>query len=75
MDDASLVDVHWIPQVSIVPFYIAEFRVGGKLNINLTVPGIDHDVATAIAHGADAMCPYSKATRGNIDVALNVVTA
>ncbi|MES2116393.1 MAG: peroxiredoxin, partial [Pseudomonadota bacterium] len=24
---------------------------------------------------ADAICPYSKATRGNIDVALNVVTA
>jgi organic hydroperoxide reductase OsmC/OhrA len=46
-----------------------------QARINLIVPGIDHDVATAIAHGADAMCPYSKATRGNIDVALNVVTA
>jgi len=32
-------------------------------------------LATAIAHAADAMCPYSKATRGNIDVALNVLTA
>jgi Ohr subfamily peroxiredoxin len=46
-----------------------------QARINLIVPGIDRDVATAIAHGADQMCPYSKATRGNIDVALNVVTA
>jgi Ohr subfamily peroxiredoxin len=46
-----------------------------QARINLIVPGIDFDVATAIAHGADAMCPYSKATRGNIDVTLKVVTA
>ena len=46
-----------------------------QARINLIVPGIDRDVATEIAHGADQMCPYSKATRGNIDVALNVVTS
>jgi osmotically inducible protein OsmC len=45
-----------------------------QARLNLIVPGIAHDVATAIAHAADAMCPYSKATRGNIDVVLNVVT-
>ena len=42
--------------------------------ITLVVPGLDHATATEIAHAADAICPYSKATRGNIDVALNVVT-
>ena len=46
-----------------------------QARLSLIVPGIAHEVATAIAHGADAMCPYSKATRGNIDVALNVITA
>ncbi|NGZ86883.1 Ohr family peroxiredoxin [Duganella aceris] len=46
-----------------------------QARLNLIVPGVDREVATAIAHGADAMCPYSKATKGNIDVALNVVTA
>lgn len=45
-----------------------------QARLNLIVPGIAHDVAIAIAHAADAMCPYSKATRGNIDVVLNVVT-
>ena len=42
--------------------------------ITLRLPGIALDTATAIAHAADQMCPYSKATRGNIDVALNVIT-
>jgi Ohr subfamily peroxiredoxin len=46
-----------------------------QARINLNVPGLDQEVATAIAHAADAMCPYSKATRGNIDVALNAITA
>ena len=45
-----------------------------QARLTLIVPGIDREVATAIAHGADAMCPYSKATKGNIDVALNVIT-
>jgi Ohr subfamily peroxiredoxin len=57
-----------------------DLGLGGKeyfiqARLTLIVPGIDPEVATAIAHGADAMCPYSKATKGNIDVALNVVTA
>ncbi|VVO08266.1 Ohr family peroxiredoxin [Pseudomonas fluorescens] len=39
------------------------------------LPGVAHDVATAIAHAADQICPYSKATRGNIDVAINVLTS
>jgi Ohr subfamily peroxiredoxin len=46
-----------------------------QARINLIVPGIDQEVANAIAHGADQMCPYSKATRGNIDVALNAITS
>lgn len=42
--------------------------------IHLVVPGLDHALATEIAHAADAICPYSKATRGNIDVAVSVST-
>jgi Ohr subfamily peroxiredoxin len=44
-----------------------------QARLNLRVPGLAHDVATALAHAADKICPYSKATRGNIDVALNVL--
>ena len=37
------------------------------------VPGLSNEIATKLAHTADQICPYSKATRGNIDVALNVI--
>ncbi|WP_454742582.1 Ohr family peroxiredoxin [Cupriavidus necator] len=46
-----------------------------QARFNVRIPGVAHDVATAIAHAADEICPYSKATRGNIDVALNVFTS
>jgi Ohr subfamily peroxiredoxin len=46
-----------------------------QARLTLRAPGLDQAVATEIAHAADQICPYSKATRGNIDVALNVVTA
>ncbi|MBZ9785490.1 Ohr family peroxiredoxin [Pseudomonas sp. REP124] len=51
----------------------AEYFLQARLT--LRVPGLTHEVATELAHTADAICPYSKATRGNIDVAINVITA
>lgn len=49
-----------------------EYLLQARLNVRM--PGVPHDVATAVAHAADEICPYSKATRGNIDVAINVIT-
>lgn len=46
-----------------------------QARFNVRLPGLPHEVACAIAHAADQMCPYSKATRGNIDVSLNVQTS
>ena len=59
---------------------VVDLGLGGgayylQASINLVVPGLDFALATEIAHAADAICPYSKATRGNIDVALSVTTA
>ena len=42
-----------------------------SLNVNL--PGLDHEVAQSLADAAHQTCPYSKATRGNIDVVIKVV--
>ncbi|WP_020653497.1 Ohr family peroxiredoxin [Massilia niastensis] len=50
----------------------AEYLIRARLN--LVLPGFDPDAAATIAHAADQLCPYSKATRGNIDVALGVIT-
>ncbi|MFB5191917.1 organic hydroperoxide resistance protein [Alicyclobacillus fastidiosus] len=41
--------------------------------LNVKIPGISYDAAREIAEAAHQVCPYSKATRGNIDVELNVV--
>ncbi len=51
----------------------AEWLLQARLNVH--VPGLAQDVAEKLAHAADEICPYSKATRGNIEVALNVFTA
>jgi Ohr subfamily peroxiredoxin len=45
-----------------------------QARLTLRVPGLPQEVATQLAHEADQICPYSKATRGNIEVALNAVT-
>jgi Ohr subfamily peroxiredoxin len=46
-----------------------------QAGFNVHLPGLPHEVASAIAHGAEQICPYSKATRGNIDVYMNIQSA
>ena len=41
--------------------------------LNVSMPGVARDVAQALLNEAHQICPYSKATRGNIDVAINLV--
>ncbi|MGB3436010.1 Ohr family peroxiredoxin [Achromobacter sp.] len=43
-----------------------------QARFNVFLPGLDPALAEQIAHAADEICPYSKATRGNIDVSLSV---
>jgi Ohr subfamily peroxiredoxin len=40
--------------------------------LDISLPGIEHDQATKLVEAAHQMCPYSNATRGNIDVELKV---
>jgi lipoyl-dependent peroxiredoxin len=39
----------------------------------VSVPGMDRKFAQAIVDDAHQTCPYSKATRSNIDVAITLV--
>lgn len=51
-------------------------RDGGyflQARLNVSLPGIDADVARRLVDAAHQTCPYSKATRGNIDVTINLV--
>ncbi|OHT20582.1 organic hydroperoxide resistance protein [Edaphosphingomonas haloaromaticamans] len=47
------------------------YSLGARLNVRL--PGIDPETARAIVDAAHLTCPYSRATRGNIDVAISLV--
>jgi osmotically inducible protein OsmC len=44
-----------------------------RARLNVSVPGVERKVAQALVDEADRICPYSKATRGNVDVAINLV--
>ena len=49
----------------------AGYALQARLNISL--PGLEREVAKTIAEEAHQICPYSKATRGNIGVQLNLL--
>jgi lipoyl-dependent peroxiredoxin len=44
-----------------------------RARLNISLPGLERDVAQSLADAAHQACPYSKATCGNIDVAINLV--
>jgi len=43
-----------------------------QARLNVSLPGIDKDTACALVDAAHQLCPYSKATRGNINVEINL---
>lgn len=49
----------------------SDYGIAARLNISL--PGIPHDVARELVDAAHQVCPYSRATRGNIEVAINLI--
>jgi Ohr subfamily peroxiredoxin len=40
--------------------------------LEVVIPGMEHDQAQALADAAHQVCPYSNATRGNIEVTVTV---
>jgi|SRR5579859_201503 len=47
------------------------YSLGARFSI--AIPGIEQGVAQALVDEAHRLCPYSKATRGNIDVSIRLV--
>jgi len=45
--------------------------LGARLNVSL--PGVEPEIAKTIVDEAHQICPYSKATRGNINVVIKLV--
>jgi Ohr subfamily peroxiredoxin len=46
---------------------------GLAVELDVHAPALDHDTALALVERAHQVCPYSNATRGNIEVTLTVV--
>ena len=46
---------------------------GIQATLNVALPGVELETAQKLVHAAHQVCPYSNATRGNIDVTLNIV--
>jgi Ohr subfamily peroxiredoxin len=64
----------------------AKVRIDAKVNLNdgenghflsaqldIAVPGLERDIVQALVDDAHAICPYSKATQGNIDITMRIV--
>ena len=62
-------DTHIDSSVGIGPSGTA---FGIQVELKVTIPGMDHAQAEALVEKAHQVCPYSNATRGNIDVKLTV---
>ncbi|HGM5491168.1 TPA: organic hydroperoxide resistance protein [Serratia fonticola] len=45
---------------------------GIEVQLDISLPGVERSVAEDLVKKAHVVCPYSNATRGNIDVTLNV---
>jgi osmotically inducible protein OsmC len=62
-------DVAIDSSVSLLPTGDGGFKLAVTLDVS--IPSVvDQDVAADLVHGAHQVCPYSNATRGNIDVEL-----
>ena len=46
---------------------------GVAVRLNISLPGMDRAAAQALVDAAHQVCPYSNATRGNIDVTITLV--
>jgi lipoyl-dependent peroxiredoxin len=65
----ELGDVSLDSRVSLIPTEERTYRLGVELDV--TLPQIeDAELAERLVRAAHEVCPYSNATRGNVDVAL-----
>jgi lipoyl-dependent peroxiredoxin len=44
-----------------------------RARLNVSLPGLDREVARALVDETHLICPYSRATRGNVDVEIKLV--
>ncbi len=63
-------DVHVVGEVGLSRNEADAFVLSAALTI--TIAGVEQQTAESLVRAADAICPYSNAIRGNVDVAMTV---
>jgi lipoyl-dependent peroxiredoxin len=56
-----------------VDLCLADSAYSLQARLNVSLPGMDGEVAQSLVDAAHQTCPYSKAVRGNVNVAINLV--
>lgn len=56
-----------------VDLCLTEGEYSLQARLNVSVPGIEAEVARSLTDAAHQTCPYSKATKGNINVTINII--
>jgi Ohr subfamily peroxiredoxin len=51
----------------------SEGGYGITADLTVSLPGVEHEAGERLVQAAHQVCPYSNATRGNVDVGLTVV--
>ena len=46
---------------------------GIEVELKISVPGLERNLVETLVQKAHLVCPYSNATRGNIDVTLTII--
>jgi osmotically inducible protein OsmC len=66
-----------VPESMVIEAEVDLTTVGGanllRARLNISLPGLAPNAARALVDAAHQACPFSTATRGNIDVAINVL--
>jgi osmotically inducible protein OsmC len=65
-------DVEVVAEIGLSRNEAGAFVLSAALTV--TIAGVDQETAEKFVHGAHAICPYSNAIRGNVEVPTTVVT-
>jgi osmotically inducible protein OsmC len=56
-----------------VDLHLADGEYSLSARFDISLPGLDRGVAQSLVEEAERLCPYSKATQGNVDVVFNLI--
>jgi lipoyl-dependent peroxiredoxin len=65
-------DVEVVAEIGLSRNEAGTFVLSAALTV--TIAGVDQETAEKLVHGAHAICPYSNAIRGNVEVPTTIVT-